>query len=101
MKSSELGEYPALKRQDRKEPNQEATSGEAKSPAQCDAPLPRDTLKRRVSLIEHVFLQYGAGAKVFKPLTGSPLWNRICWALIVMGIIGWLAAFWLLRGLSE
>lgn len=62
--------------------------------------MAEDEPKRRVSTTEHLFLQYGAGSKLFKPLTNSRLWNRLCWALIVMGIIGWIAAFWLLRDFS-
>jgi hypothetical protein len=52
-------------------------------------------------MIEHLFLHYGAGAKFFRPLTNWRLWNRFCWTVIVMGIIGWLAAFLFLRGLVE
>ena len=63
--------------------------------------LTEDKLKRRASIIEHAFLQYGAGKKFFEPLTRTRLWNRICWALIVLGVAGWLAAFWLLRNISE
>ncbi|MBV9762170.1 MAG: hypothetical protein JO340_16525 [Acidobacteriaceae bacterium] len=67
----------------------------------CQAPVPRHGSRSRVALFEHIFLQYGAGAKLFKPLTRSPLWNRICWIMIVLGILGWVAAFWLLRGITE
>jgi len=63
--------------------------------------LAEDGRKRRASVIEHMFLRYGAGAKLFDPLTSWRLWNRFCWTLIVIGFLGWVAALWLLRGLSE
>ena len=63
--------------------------------------IAEDNRKRRASIIEHAFLQYGAGARFFKPVTTSRLWNRFCWLLIIMGICGWLLAFWLLRNFTE
>jgi len=63
--------------------------------------IEEDKLKRCASIIEHAFLQYGAGAKCFEPLTRTRLWNRICWALIVLGFLGWIAVFWWLRDFTE
>ena len=57
--------------------------------------------RHKPSLFEHLFLHYGAGAEIFAPLTRSRYWNTFCWTLIVLGILGWIAALWFLRGYTE
>jgi hypothetical protein len=47
---------------------------------------------------EHVFVQYGAGTKIFNPITNSRFWNLTCWILIALGILGWAIALYLLQG---
>lgn len=49
------------------------------------------------SLFERFFVYYGAGAQIFAPLTRAPFWNTFCWTLIVVGMLGWIAALWFLR----
>jgi phosphate/sulfate permease len=56
---------------------------------------------RKPSLFEHLFLHYGAGAEVFVPLIRSRFWNRFCWIVIVLGILGWIAALWFLLEYTE
>lgn len=57
--------------------------------------------RRRKPFFEHFFVQYGAGAHLFGPLTRWRYWNRFCWIVIVVGILGWILAFWLLRSFTE
>jgi hypothetical protein len=52
-------------------------------------------------LFEHLFLQYGGGARYFKSLTSYRFWNRFCWTAIVLGILGWAVGLWFLERLSE
>jgi len=53
--------------------------------------------KPRHSLIEHLFLRYGAGSGVFKPIIGSRWFNVASWVLIVLGVIGWAFFVWFLH----
>jgi hypothetical protein len=61
----------------------------------------KERLRSSSSLFEHLFLRYGAGSEVFKPVTRNRFWNRICWTLIVLGIIGWIFGLWFLRRFSD
>ena len=53
------------------------------------------------SMCEHFFLHYGAGSRIFAPITNCKLWNRFCWIVIALGIAGWIVGLWLLRSYSE
>lgn len=53
--------------------------------------------KPRHSLFEHLFLRYGAGSGVFKPITKSRWFNVVSWVLIVAGVIGWAFFIWFLH----
>jgi hypothetical protein len=43
----------------------------------------------------HVFVRYGSGTDLLRPLTKTKWWNTFCWILIALGTVGWaLFIFW-------
>ncbi|MBV9264910.1 MAG: hypothetical protein JO061_01955 [Acidobacteriaceae bacterium] len=52
---------------------------------------------KRPSLFEHLFLRYGAGSGLLKPLTGFRCYNAFAWTVIGLGIAGWIFGLWFLR----
>lgn len=56
-----------------------------------------EPLKPWRALFEHLFLRYGAGAKVFRPIVDWRFFNRLAWIAIVFGIFGWACFVWYLR----
>jgi hypothetical protein len=54
-------------------------------------------LSRFIRLAERIFLQYGAGAHLFVPLTRWRHWNHLSWVIIIVGILGWIFALWYIQ----
>jgi hypothetical protein len=53
--------------------------------------------KSRESLFEHLFLRYGAGSRMFSPITRWRHFNVVAWTAIGLGIIGWGVLAWALH----
>jgi hypothetical protein len=58
-----------------------------------------DVIQRRklAWLFEHLFLRYGAGSALFRPLIKLRCYNAIAWVTIGLGIIAWIILLWYLR----
>jgi hypothetical protein len=67
----------------------------------ADAACDKKSLKSRTPSWEEFFLHYGAGAHLLAPIARWRYWNRFCWIVIAFGILGWIAALWLLRSYTE
>jgi hypothetical protein len=52
--------------------------------------LDTDGKKVKQKLLIHFFVRYGAGADYLKALTARKAWNWIAWALIILGVVGWI-----------
>jgi hypothetical protein len=52
-------------------------------------PGSHQTDKFGMKLFHSLFVRYGAGSRVFLPITQAKCWNVIAWTVIALGTVGW------------